>query len=282
MLAANYERQRGMRRRHVEALAREMTAGRFELNGETIKLSPDGRLLDGQHRLAAVVEADIPVEMTVTRGVAESAFRTIDRGRVRSIGDYLQHSGYKSGTSLGAAINLSLTVRDMDPIVDFDEAVAFAERVRLPDNVVWAEANKAAPRRLIPPSLVATLRCVFAERLSSEDADDFLLPLLSGVDLPGGSPQLAVRRRLEDRLVHGRGRGAGGVLLRGTTEMMWACCRGWNHYILGNTIQKIQIRDPRDPVVVYGEAEVRAVNDGRLSPQYLLNHMLRRHRGGPE
>lgn len=73
----------------VKAYAEEMTSGRWKINGETIKFSSDGRLLDGQHRLNACKDSGVPFASYVIRGVSDSAFDSIDIGRNRSGVDIL-------------------------------------------------------------------------------------------------------------------------------------------------------------------------------------------------
>lgn len=53
----------------VMRYAADMKAGQWKLNGEPIQFSEDGELKNGQHRLAAIVMADIPVKMSVIFGV---------------------------------------------------------------------------------------------------------------------------------------------------------------------------------------------------------------------
>ncbi|KAF7277615.1 hypothetical protein GWI33_002970, partial [Rhynchophorus ferrugineus] len=60
---------RNVRSYRVKGYAADMRDGRWTLNGEAIKFSADGTLLDGQHRLQAVIEADVAVQMLVVRGV---------------------------------------------------------------------------------------------------------------------------------------------------------------------------------------------------------------------
>jgi hypothetical protein len=45
----------------VQSYARDMVSGNWMLNGETIKFDQSGKLIDGQHRLSAVVTADVTV-----------------------------------------------------------------------------------------------------------------------------------------------------------------------------------------------------------------------------
>lgn len=84
---------RRLRPRHVERLMRDMLAGNWEDNGETIKFYENGDLADGQHRLWAVWEASqikpgIVIDFLVVRDLKRRALRTVDAGANRSYGDY--------------------------------------------------------------------------------------------------------------------------------------------------------------------------------------------------
>lgn len=53
----------------VKQYAHDMAAGLWELNSEAIAFDEDGLLKNGAHRLAAVIMANVPVEMVVAYGV---------------------------------------------------------------------------------------------------------------------------------------------------------------------------------------------------------------------
>lgn len=63
---------------HVKRIAGQIINGKWKFNGDTIKLSDDGGILDGQHRLWAVVESKVSVETIIVRGIEREAFATID------------------------------------------------------------------------------------------------------------------------------------------------------------------------------------------------------------
>jgi len=69
---------------HVERLAREMKAGRWRLTHQGIAFSPSSRLLDGQHRLWAVVLADVTVTMRVFFNEPPENIECLDGGLARS------------------------------------------------------------------------------------------------------------------------------------------------------------------------------------------------------
>ena len=78
---------RPLRKWHVEALAGAITRGEWVLSHQGVAFAEDGRLLDGQHRLAAIVKANTSVLMVVTRNVPEDAFKAIDQGVKRTLSD---------------------------------------------------------------------------------------------------------------------------------------------------------------------------------------------------
>lgn len=63
---------------HVRRLARQIDDGKWKFNGDTIKIAKTGDVLDGQHRLWAVIEAKKGVETIVVHGIEKDAFSTID------------------------------------------------------------------------------------------------------------------------------------------------------------------------------------------------------------
>jgi len=103
ILDSRNNNNRHIRDSHVAALASEMKSGNWRLNGETIIFDSDGELMDGQHRLAAVVKSGKTVEMLVVRGVEKEAMRTIDRGKSRSLADVIGLAGYPYSTALASA-----------------------------------------------------------------------------------------------------------------------------------------------------------------------------------
>lgn len=74
----------------VKTYAADMAAGAWHITHQGIGFDVDGMLLDGQHRLSAIILANVPVAMLVTRGLPRNAQDVIDAPRVRSVKDQLQ------------------------------------------------------------------------------------------------------------------------------------------------------------------------------------------------
>lgn len=88
-LTCNRDNNRRPKTAKVTAYARDMRAGRWLLTGEPIKFDTDGFLMDGQNRLLAVIEADVPVEFSVMEGLDPAAMLVMDSGASRSFADAL-------------------------------------------------------------------------------------------------------------------------------------------------------------------------------------------------
>jgi len=52
--------------RHVKMLAADMKAGRWQRSHQGIRINRKNEIVDGQHRLLAIIEAGVPIEMHVT------------------------------------------------------------------------------------------------------------------------------------------------------------------------------------------------------------------------
>lgn len=72
---------------HVTYLAKQMTDGDWQDNGQTIVISDTDSLIDGQHRLMAIIESGVTLMLWVMRGAADEVIHSIDTGKVRGLND---------------------------------------------------------------------------------------------------------------------------------------------------------------------------------------------------
>lgn len=78
------EQNRRVRPGWVNYLAYCIRNNEWKLTHQGIAFSDQGRLLDGQHRLMAVIKADLSAQLMVSYGWDESVFSAIDNGMRRS------------------------------------------------------------------------------------------------------------------------------------------------------------------------------------------------------
>lgn len=105
-------KNRRLDKRNVSHLCDAITQGEWYMNGEAIIFSDDGRLLNGQHRLWAIIMAGKGADAMIVRGVDREAFRTLDSGRVRRAGEVLAMDGEKNSNKVAAAVQALLAFVD--------------------------------------------------------------------------------------------------------------------------------------------------------------------------
>lgn len=103
MLVANTA-NRPLTKGKVREFAAAMGRGEWLVTHQGIAFDVDGLLVDGQHRLAAIIEADLPVEVTVFTDVPKGTFDVLDTGKRRNAADVLAIEGEKSATMLAAMV----------------------------------------------------------------------------------------------------------------------------------------------------------------------------------
>ena len=119
-LAGN-KNNRALSARAVDRYAADMAAGQWPLTHQPIALGPNGELVDGQHRLAAIVKANVSVWFFVARYSTEAAANAarlrVDLGRVRRVGDMLEigkmsarGQGKRTASIVAAMYSLETTV----------------------------------------------------------------------------------------------------------------------------------------------------------------------------
>ena len=69
----------------VKQLSQAIKRGEWIVTHQGISISKNGRLLDGQHRLYAIIDSGIAVKIAVTYNQDEESFKVIDCGLSRSL-----------------------------------------------------------------------------------------------------------------------------------------------------------------------------------------------------
>lgn len=120
-LARCNTKNRRVNKIHVQKLANEMKSGRWTVNGETIAFDEDMVLIDGQHRLNAIVQSGVTIETIVVYGVEDPrAFATTGALMLkRSAGQIADMMGLTKNTNLVVAAAKILHAWSL--IDDYDE-----------------------------------------------------------------------------------------------------------------------------------------------------------------
>ena len=95
-LAKYNKRNRSVRDTAVENYAEDMKAGRWRFTHQGIAFYTDGCIADGQHRLMAVVKANVPVKFLVTNGLPVETGAILDQHARRQLHDAMVIGGLAS------------------------------------------------------------------------------------------------------------------------------------------------------------------------------------------
>lgn len=141
---------RPLRKSLVSMYAKDMIKGNWRTTHQGIAFNCDGTLLDGQHRLSAIIESGVAVQMLVTRGVQSDSQLVMDDHAKRSANDAVsllrgEQITAKVVAVIRGCIELStgdrararLSKTELNGVYDrFKDAVAFAMKVGEPQRGV--------------------------------------------------------------------------------------------------------------------------------------------------
>ena len=252
-LENNNENNRNILVHVVDKYTRDMLAEptRWVYTGDPIQFDTEGNLLNGQHRLSAVVQSGKSQKFLIIEGLDRVAQDSMDANAVRTTGQQLQLHGIKNGPQTTAVIRLLLKWNtgsiarkasySTAEVRDFlDENLS-----NINESMHWYYTIGGN----IPLSRAAVGAFVFQllelsqnnpEFTSQEDVMDFLGKMESGADLDPGHPILTLRNtvlRQRQSKVH-----------RNAVRDTYSLVRTWNAYASGERYNKLL--GPRDGVVM--------------------------------
>ena len=199
---------RKLRKGTVDLYVKEMLDGTWNLTGQGITFGTDGQLLDGQHRLTAIVKSGVSVPMLVVTGA--EVVTSYDTGLKRSTLDQINiknpsNNGYIYSTLGIAVIRKILELSKSNYISGHKEIVSTSDiekfievqgsNLYVIEQLITRGKKTAGVRRA---SLIATLWLLwFSLELTDEDIIHINNVLLNGMaDNPSDGPIIGLRNVL--------------------------------------------------------------------------------------
>jgi hypothetical protein len=181
--------------REAEHLKKEILEGRWRLNGDTICFDEFG-LIDGQHRLSAIVAAGVAVETLVVEDLEDGLFPTKDVGSRRSASDTLGAVGEKYASPLASSLMLLERYHTGKVLTK----IGYRNTEVLELLGKYPDARDSFPlchatHNLVAPSVLGAAHYLFAEK-DPEAAEMFVRDLISGVGLDSSDAVYILRERL--------------------------------------------------------------------------------------
>jgi len=193
----------------VKRYAEMMQRGAWHLSPDAIAFDRDGRLLNGQHRLQAVIMADTPQSFIVVRDLDNEGFMFYDGGFRRGLSDHLATLGHKNTNLLasiarvtaniaraGVASRALVAVSNSHDRLENDEILAFVDAYRDELEAATRFASNTANRSTVMPATVAGV--VTALYGVEHEIEGFITQVCEGIGIADRrQPAHLLRKRLE-------------------------------------------------------------------------------------
>lgn len=172
----------------IAQYAAAMKSGAWVMNAQPIIFDTDGRLIDGQHRLRAAIEADASFKTLVARNVRADTLHTIDQHRRRTYHGVLEARGIRHASLIVRLMGKLIRIENgifglagnqipwarYDRVLEANEELAEAARI--------AEHYRSLPLAAVPRALLVFMalragksdeaRAFLGEMVAADDVDD--------------------------------------------------------------------------------------------------------------
>jgi len=235
---------RKLRQENLSRLQLDMERGDWRQQGDPIRFA-FGKLLDGQHRLTAIVLSGQTIPMLVVHGIDPETQANMDTGRSRTPQDVLSIEGLDAWEApvFGAAVHIiisysrGLALFSSQKYLNREVRNFYLEHRASIDPTIRFCKNLPRKPTILPFSRVIALHYAFAQ-VDRDAADDFMSKLLTGDSIGGGSPIFWLRQRLVSDAINKQKRSA--------YEQMHFCVATWNGVRRGSTYKNETFMRPRE------------------------------------
>lgn len=215
----------------AQKYARDMRAGQWQLTCQGIEFDPEGTLLNGQHRLHAVVIADMPMTFLVGFNVKPEAQKAMDIGALRTLFDAFTLAGVRDASVVATVVRVLVMCEKAGTLAAYHdyrynptraECWAYFEAHQDVQDV----ATLARALRICLPTSVAGVLVYLTRKNHPVESEKFWRALATGVGLGGND----IRHLLRERLIRNRQDNHNKMV---ELDVMACTIKGWNGYLSG-------------------------------------------------
>jgi len=264
-LGQNAENNRKPRPSKIAQYARDMHNGRWQDTGDAIRFDVKDRMIDGQNRAHAVIDAlEMPctpdcthpageppavIYLNVMYGVEPDAIFVMDTGAARTLGNALQFNGVRHANNVGTVIRWAM-MWDKGQLTATGPSPTHAEMMMRyrqdPDRFDTAAVRgRDVQMAGLGPGGPFSVAFYLFHRIDAEQTHAFFDRLVSGTELFKNHPVLTLRNRLtRDKLKLSR------------QHVLALSIRGWNAY-----------REDRTLATIYATTAAKLTNENFPRPR---------------
>lgn len=215
--------------------ASDMRNGRWAFNGEPIIIAVTGELNDGQHRLSALIEANVSLPLIFHFGLERHTRLTVDQGKCRTAADFLGMEGVANATAVASIARLVLgyersgfdNINDANQVTNSEVRARAETDEQLHTSASFAGAHHKVTRNFAAPAIIGFCHYVLTNEHPG-DANIYMTQICTGEGLKKNDAAYVVRDRL---LNLGRNRG----------HKIEIILRGWNAYRSNRPLKLVKV-----------------------------------------
>lgn len=230
----------------INSYADTMKNGNWLVNGEAITFDEKGNLLNGHHRLRAVIASATTIQSYVVRGVDPKAFSTYDCGRNRTFGQLISMQGESNGNNVAAIVRTYLVLNkghEIHEVGDYDKKCLHETNKTMVDfylknkkffnNITEKTVSIIGRARVLKASFVGGSIAYLVRDLgySEQLAIDFFTQLCNS-DTSKDPTINSLRKRLFEERNDRKGK----LLAKLHSALTIKC---WNAYVTGKIVKRI-------------------------------------------
>ena len=188
---------RNLRQDRVNEYANQIKAGQFMTTHQGIAFYDDGTLADGQHRLSAIVTANIPVKMLVTQGLPRLTSQVIDQNTPRLAHDAIRISGGGDWITSNVVAVVRFVLSNMGTDTHpkpIQEIAAYANKYRNELEWINQTVNRKRKKYISHAGLAATYFCAIRAGVPRSTITRFYEIMVTG-EINGAYENAAIRLR---------------------------------------------------------------------------------------
>ena len=206
ILASQNNQNRSVRPNAVKKIAAAILSGDWKVTHQGIAIGANGQLLDGQHRLNAIVAAGTPVDILLTTNCDPSSFDVLDCGVNRTAADALYLSGASLAPKSAAGLKYYLLYKrdssrvwtniDLPPHTEILKT--YIEKRDLVDRAAFIAQQSCQGDRIINQSAMVAFQLLAIDQGWHTAGEQFCALLGNPVMQPQYSPVLAYHKLLKN------------------------------------------------------------------------------------
>lgn len=236
--------------------ANEMKQGKWRLTGQGISIADDGTLIDGQHRLLAVIAANVTVDFLIISDLDyDEIFTVYDTGRKRTAGNVLGAKGIKNYNNIAAAVSKYIVmkmgkvasrdnIRRGNNITNQDILEEYYKNCSLWDELVQVSDYCYEKLRINKKSYIMGYMAflILEKKHPIEKVTSFFKQLHLGINVENTSISQLREILIRDGITN----------YRLTSESRhYLIVKAWNHYITGKQVKIFKYSPAIDGVIAF-------------------------------